>query len=245
MSYRAYLSEADSRHLERTVARAEVFRPEEVASAIEFARQSEAKLLILRCPVNEGLALRALWEVRAFLADTLIQYTLKLNRLPPNRMVTTLPVRPFRSGEEAELGDLAARAFRDSSTHYHADPRIEREQCGQVYRGWLLDACRGRGPKQEVFVAEQAGRPIGFGVASIRPSGEVEAMLAGVSPDSEVPRLFVYRALLLAGTRFALDNGVRRAVTSTQIGNLAIQRLWVRLGWEPAAAFHTFHYWLE
>jgi len=240
-----HLSEADSRHLGRIVSRAEVQCPEDVVYAIEFSRQAGAKLLILRCPVEQGLTLRAIWETGAFLADTLIQYTLKLNRLTPKRMGTTLPVRTYRAGEEEELGDLAADAFRDSATHYHADPRLERERCGQVYRGWLLEACRGRSPQQEVFVAEQAGRPIGFGVARIRPSGEVEAMLAGVSPASEVPRLFVYRALLLAGTRFALDKGVKRAVTATQIGNLAIQRLWVRLGWEPAAAFHTFHYWLE
>lgn len=245
MSFQVYYGEADSRHLGIPVARAEVFRPEEVAAALAFSHEQKAQLLIVRCPVGAPETIRALWETRALLADTLIQYSLKLRRLPADRLKSDIPVRPMRAGEEAALGELAALAFRDSLTHYHADPRIGRERCDAVYRGWLLDACHTRSESQEVFVAESEGRPIGFGVARIKETGEVEALLAGVSPEAKRPRLYVYRALLLAGTQFALSKGVRRAVTSTQLGNLAIQRIWVRLGWEPTAGFHTFHLWLS
>ena len=43
----------------------------------------------------------------------------------------------------------------------------------------------------------------------------------------------------------ALRTGVRRCLISTQVDNVAVQRVWARLGFEPSGALHTFHLWLR
>jgi len=44
---------------------------------------------------------------------------------------------------------------------------------------------------------------------------------------------------------WSLSKGVRRMVVSTQVINIAVQKTWVRLGFEPIRGYYTFHKWFD
>jgi hypothetical protein len=39
------------------------------------------------------------------------------------------------------------------------------------------------------------------------------------------------------------SRGAARMMVSTQINNVAVQKVWARLGFEPNYAYYTFHKW--
>lgn len=45
--------------------------------------------------------------------------------------------------------------------------------------------------------------------------------------------------------QWCLDNSMKEMVVSTQITNLAVQKVWVRLGFEPYRFYYTFHKWFD
>jgi hypothetical protein len=113
-----------------------------------------------------------------------------------------------------------------------------------VYVRWVLDVLAAQRPDERLFVAERDGRLTGFGLCRTRDEIS-EALLAGTSSTEGVARVVIYRALLHEGQRVALAAGAVRGVTSTNVVNVVVQRVWIRAGWTPTGAVHTFHRWFD
>lgn len=236
-----HLSEIDTETFGFPVGRALIEDSTQVSSALDFSREHHTRLLIARCPVDATQTVHGLTSEGFLLMDTQVQYSLNLNRLGPLPQ-SSFRVRRARMEEAPQLAELARDSFHHSLTHYHADARLDRTRCDEVYSRWVVRSLRSA--DDAVWVAEESDRLLGFGVARIQDS-RGEAVLAGVRPSTGRCGIYIYRALLLAGTRFVKDKGIKHAVTSTQISNLVIQRMWIRMRWEPSRAYHTFHKWFD
>jgi GNAT superfamily N-acetyltransferase len=70
---------------------------------------------------------------------------------------------------------------------------------------------------------------------------ESEGVLFGVTPAAQGRGL--YRSLMLAGMHWSKLRDAGRMVVSTQITNIAVQKVWTRLGFEPSGSCYTFHKW--
>jgi len=71
---------------------------------------------------------------------------------------------------------------------------------------------------------------------------EGEGVLFGVAPWAQGRG--IYADLIRAGIEWCRARGQARMIVSTQITNLAVQKVWVRQGFEPSASYFTFHLWL-
>ncbi|MBZ0288565.1 MAG: GNAT family N-acetyltransferase, partial [Anaerolineae bacterium] len=55
----------------------------------------------------------------------------------------------------------------------------------------------------------------------------------------------VGRGLMIGALLWFEARGIAKMLISTQVTNVASQKVWVRLGFEPSHAFYTFHKWFD
>lgn len=223
-------------------ARAPLVTAADVEPALAFCRSNRVRLLIARCRTEDLAAAQRLEAEGARLMDTLVYFARPVDR-GVSEPSPAVPVRLLREGEADEVLHVAADAFSGYSGHYHADPRLDRSACDAVYASWAHRSCLDPAVADRVLVAELEGRLVGFLTLKARAPGEQEIVLNGVSPRAQ--RHGVYRSLVLGAVAQARADGADRLVVSTQVTNVAVQRTWTRLGFEPSHSFYTFHLWLD
>ena len=215
---------------------------ETLAPALAFCRDHRVQLLIARCRTGDLAAAQALETAGGRLMDTLVFYARALDQgaLPESRCA--VPVRPFAAGEDAAVQRVAAEAFQGYRGHYHADPRLDSARCDEAYQSWAQRSCLSREVAGEVLVADD-GQVAGFATLRLNSAAEGEGVLFGVAARAQGKG--IYQAFMIEGMRWCRARGAARMVVSTQITNLAVQRVWTRLGFEPSGSFYTFHLWFD
>ncbi len=138
---------------------------------------------------------------------------------------------------------IAAKCFRGYFGHYHADEKLDRSKCDEAYISWAYRSCVSRDVADEVLVADLAGSIVGFASLRLNSEQEGEGILFGVAPSAQ--RKGIYRSLLINSMQWCLSKGARHMIYSTQITNIAVQKVLVRLGFVPSNAYYTFHKWFD
>jgi len=209
---------------------------------LAFCRSNGVQLLIARCRTEELAAAQALERAGARLMDTLVYYVRVIvkGELPEN--TCKVVIRPVRPGEDEAVRRVAAESFRGYRGHYHADPRLDPAKCDEAYQSWAQRSCLSRDVAGEVLVADD-GAVAGFATLRLNEPAEGEGVLFAVAP--RVQGAGVYKAFMLEGMRWCRFQGAKRMVVSTQVTNLAVQKVWTRLGFEPSHSYYTFHLWFD
>ena len=231
-------SALDSQRFGIRVFRAGPDNVEAVAELMQFARSGDVDLLILRCPVAAVAAAQELERAGCFLADTLVYYR------GPTSGFTASPTLPgcIRLGQEADraaLEGIARASFTGFFGHYHADPRLDPVAATEGYVQWASSALDDAASL--VLVSETGGRLSGVLTAKKLNAKTWEILLNGVAPEFQ--RRGIYAALFReVGCRARLQ-GASEVLVSTQLANLAPQKVWTRAGLELDHALYTFHWW--
>ena len=223
------------------VARNHALTAETLEETLAFCREQAIDMLIARTPSQ---AIRFVQQLEALgfqLMDTLVYYRRDLTRTPIPEPQDAALIRPVRSGEEAAVRAIAAQAFQGYYGHYHADPRLDQAACDAAYISWAERSCLDRSVADEVLVAELDEQLVGFATLRRNTSTQGEGVLFGVAPSAQGKG--IYRSFIVHAMQWCLENGMNETVVSTQITNLAVQKVWVRLGFEPMQFYYTFHKW--
>jgi RimJ/RimL family protein N-acetyltransferase len=236
------VSQLDSERFGIVAARSDGITAEKVPLALEFCHSQNVQLLIARCRVEDVAAIHGLGKSGFELMDTLVYWKRDLAGSPvvdPGES----PVRMLQPGEEAQVEEIARASFRDYSGHYHADPRLDRAACTEVYASWARSLCDQKEPSGFVLAAPGRGGLVGFCGFRRTPRDQGELMLGAVSQAARGAGL--YGRLTLAGMFRLQSMGATEFVTSTYLGNWAAQASWVAIGLHPSSAYHTFHRWFD
>jgi len=232
------LSELDGKRFGIRVAKATLDAQSQWREALAFCERESVDLLIARIGAADlALAQRMQFD-GAFLTDVLLYF-----RLSPLRSgaAGAVRVRPIQVNEANAVKDLAGRCFSGYAGHYHADPRLDRGACDEVYADWAYRACSDRAVADEVIVAEENGRLLGFAALRLVSPREADGALFGVAPEARGRG--VYASLLAEFVSWSEHRGASAATYSTQLANFAAQKAVVRAGFEPESARLTFHRW--
>ncbi len=236
------LSAIDKERFGLVTAKDPLFAIGTLPDTLRFCEQNAVQLLIARCASEDLPAAQAMEKAGGCLMDTLVYYFRDLDRSFPEHD-PNVPVRPLRPGDAPGVSRVAMESFRGYIGHYHADPRLDRAKCDQVYVSWAERSCLDRSVASTVLVAESGDRIAGFLTILERSAEEQEIILNGVDPAFQ--RRGIYRALAVAAMSHARSNGARRLTSSTQLINTVVQRTWGKLGFELLRAYYTFHLWLD
>ncbi|MDP8931472.1 MAG: GNAT family N-acetyltransferase [Actinomycetota bacterium] len=237
------LSPLDEERFGVVTARASGVTAERVTQVLDFCAHHGVEFAIVRCATNDLRAVQELEDTGFRLMDTLVYYGRGLEDPPPPMDDGPVRVRPAAPGDEMRVRAIAARGFTGYVGHYHADERLDRAACDEVYASWAYRSCIESGVADGVLVAELDGDIVGFSTIRIKDDQEAEGVLDAVDPA--VRRRGIYRQLGIARIDWCRRHGLSRLVVPTQLANPASQRGLVRLGFAPQRSSYTFHWWRD
>lgn len=237
------ISAIDEERFGIRTARVEAVTRNQLPSIDEFCRSNAVRFLIARCDTAELHSAQAMETQGFLLMDTLVYFARQIAGKAIPEIADGTVVRPVHEDEGDTVGALASRAFQGYGGHYHADNRLNRADCDAVYQSWAQRSCESRDVADGVLVAEQAGRIVGFATLKVHNPDEGEVPLYGVDPS--IQGQGIGRSLIIGALRWFEAHTVARMLISTQVTNVASQKVWVRLGLEPSHAYYTFHKWYD
>jgi ribosomal protein S18 acetylase RimI-like enzyme len=230
----------DTDRFGKRIYRAEVRELYEVGRLLAECAAAGAELLMVRCSAQRLDLAQELERAGAVLTDTLVYFQASTAGRPAVAAPAGLEVRSFEADDWPALEGAARSAFEHFGGHYHADSRLDANQATEGYVDWFRRSITDRDFR--VLVAARAGLPLGFltlrRAALERPA---EIVLNAVSPAAQ--RQGVYDALVKAALVDCRSHDEARVITSTQLANVAPQKVWIRNGFEPFQAQYTFHHW--
>jgi ribosomal protein S18 acetylase RimI-like enzyme len=236
----AFISEIDTERFGIITARVVGLTSESLSSVLDFCGAKKVELLIARCDMLDLDAAQSMERKGFLLMDTLVYYSLDLTKkdVPVDKGVVL--VRPIHIEEEKEMILVARESFRGYFGHYHADKRLNKSKCDEVYVDWARKVCAAR-DSGNFLVAEVEGRIAGFGVLKMNNSEEGEYFLGGIHPDFQGRR--IYYSFLCKAMEWFLSRGAQRMLLSTQLQNISVQKVLIRFGLEITKGYYTYHKW--
>ncbi|MBL8146639.1 MAG: GNAT family N-acetyltransferase [Anaerolineae bacterium] len=229
-----------------SVARCRLTSLDDAAQVHEYCRTNAIQLLIARCSTSRLEVAQQLETHGYQLMDTLLYYAFDLVKKAVPNEADKVTFRFATPGDAGFIEDVARASFVGYFGHYHADQRLNREQADEGYVSWAVNSVAGCTPPDganPVLVAETDRVIAGFATMRENSADEGEGVLFGVSPAWQ--GYGIYRSFMLHFMGWCQRRGMARAVVSTQITNLAVQKVWVRLGFEPSESYYTFHKWFD
>lgn len=238
----ARFSELDSRRFGKSIYRALVEDTAAARDAIDSARREGADMLIARCPVSVLSVAQELERAGFLLMDTLVYYAGSTDRFTDPPLAPGLQIRRYQDGDRARLEAVASAAFTNYDGHYHADQRLSGKAATEGYVERLVLSTKN--PSMIALVACLEDNPVGF--LTLRWGDGVEPADIDLNAvDPAVQRRGVYSALFKAAGHAAREHGEKIVTISTNLSNLAPQKVWVRHGFELQRGYHTFHGWFD
>jgi ribosomal protein S18 acetylase RimI-like enzyme len=233
-------SEIDTERFGVRVARAQVER-KNLPQIIDFCAAEQVKLLIARCATKELRTVQEM-ESRGFLLmDTLVYYSFDLTKRTVPDDTSRAQIRKFVRDDTAQVETVAAAAFKGYYGHYHADSMLDRRKCDEGYVSWAVRSCASKEVATEVLVAEIDKKILGFLTLRLNSPKEMEGLLFGVAPEAR--GIGIGRSLMVHGLELCGKQQAKRMLISTQVTNVAAQKVWCRVGFEPAYSYYTLHKW--
>jgi GNAT superfamily N-acetyltransferase len=234
----AAYSVLDSKRFAIRVFRAGVDNVEAVSELMRFARSTDLDLLIVRCPVEAVAVAQSLERAGGILTDTLVYYRGPTSGFDPSPAPSS-NVRLCQEADRVALQAIARACFTGFFGHYHADPRLDPAAATEGYVQWASSALADA--SSVVLVSETDGRLSGFLTAQNLDTKTWEILLNGVAPEFQ--RRGIYAALFREIGCRARAQGASQVLVSTQLANLAPQKVWTRAGLQLDHALYTFHWW--
>jgi len=238
-----WLSAIDEERFGVRTARATAVTKHALPLILDFCLREKVALLIARCYASELDAAQTMETEGFLLMDTQIYYRRNLGKESLFYDPAQVKIRPVLPGETGKVMEIAAQSFKGYMGHYHADARLDKKKCDETYVSWAERSCLSREAAEEVLVAEKNGDLVGFATLRINSPSEGEGVLFAVSPRAQ--KTGVYGCLIAAGIDWCRMKGVSSMLVSTQITNFAVQKVWIRQGFEPFKALYTFHKWFN
>lgn len=231
------LSELDTKRFGVPSARAEDITFDTLPAVDDFCKRYGIKFLVARCKADRLDVAQALEERGFRLMDTLVWLQFNFAKTPVIRQEDYV-VREIRSGDETVVREISRAAFSNYvGGHYHSDAKIDRTVCADIYADWAYNSCTSKKVADHVLVAECDEQIAGF--ITLKKNGEIP--LNAVSPAMQ--KRGIYRSLVTGALPLLKSNGAKHARISTQVNNIAVQKVCQRVGFEPLEAAYTFHKW--
>ena len=143
---------------------------------------------------------------------------------------------------EADIAPLRAiAALNHTDAKYYADGHFPVAKCDELYATWIENSCRGFA--DNVLVARQAGRPIGYITCHLRGSGHGQIGLLGVGESGRGKGWG--QALVRASLNWFAGQGASDVIVVTQGRNAAARALYRKCGFEISSEQWWFHKWFN
>ncbi|SEO21197.1 Ribosomal protein S18 acetylase RimI [Duganella sp. CF517] len=237
------LSDIDRQRFGVTVAKTTLAGGDAVAAVMDWCADAAVALLIARCPTTELALAQRLEQAGCFLTDTLVYYRKQAVDAGAAPLPDGYSTRLATPADADAVERLAGATFAGYLGHYHTDARLRAADADLVYSSWAASSCRSPAVADAVVLIEHAGGIVAFATLKTLADDRFEGVLFGVHPAHQGKRL--YQALMRLAQQWGGARALATMVVSTQVTNVAVQKVWCRQGFEPSDSFYTFHKWFD
>lgn len=241
MNYK--LSAIDQERFGIKTAKANLNSTDEIEPLKLQCLTDQIKFLIVRIATDDLSIVQQLEQEGFFLTDTLVYFLKKKIELNPDKLPDGYSMRLATEADVNNVEKLAFETFEGYFGHYHADPKLKKEDCNVVYSSWAANSCKDKCVADAVILLEKKDELAAFAILKVNSTNEFEGVLFGVSPNHRNKNL--YSSLMNISINWGIDNGYRQMIVSTQITNTVVQKYWCKLGFEPNKSYYTFHKWFQ
>lgn len=235
------LSDIDRQRFGIMVASAHDVSADAVDAVEAFCVENQVEMSIVRVPTTDLLAVQKLEDIGYRLMDTLVYYAFKFDKKAIPEDTSAHQIRTAQADDVTAVTAIAIESFKGYFGHYHADPRLPNDKCDEVYVDWAQKSVQSRNVADEVLVVSNNGQLDGFATLRQNTENEGEGVLFGVAPRAQGQG--IYRTMMIHGMQWSQQRGHQRMVVSTQVTNIAVQKVWARLGFEMDRGYYTLHKW--
>ncbi|MFC5476149.1 GNAT family N-acetyltransferase [Paraherbaspirillum soli] len=237
------LSELDRIRFGITVAKAALDAKDDVDAIMKWCGDNKVKMLIARCACEDIQITQKLEAFNSYLMDTLVYFQNKRIVAAENLLDGRYSWRIATESDADMVEELAGEVFEGYSGHYHADSRLNKKDSDLVYSSWAKNSCYGGSFSDVVFLILYDEKIVGFLTVKKQDPTSCEIILNGVSPRHQNNGLYSF--LVSLTKNWALNQKIKTVTISTQITNIAVQKVWCRQGFEPLKSYYTFHKWFN
>lgn len=206
-----------------------------------FLLDQEADLAIIRTP-GDGQTVATQFERAGFPflhADVLVYYEMDLTTFEPKSLRNPgLEFVLCGKSLQPELSKLVETIFSGYRNHYNANPFLPADRILEGFQEWAVDYGSGEVPDRCAWLVRRDGQWVAFATCS-EAGNTCEGVLYGVHPDHAGGGL--YSDLIRFTQAHYKAKGLSTMKVSTQIHNLAVQKVWSREGFTLSQCLHTWH----
>lgn len=192
--------------------------------------RARADVLILRLPSSMMRSVGQLGQLGLpySVVDGHLTFALDLTATPsPASLQNELEMTPITADRADDLGRLIDSSFDGYLNHYSANPILCDADWKSGYKDWASTVISPGAPHRKGWIVSRDGTPVGFGTF-VFEDHQVRSMLYGIDPSARGGGLYT-RMFRLFAAMFRAD-GYTTFVNSTQLDNLASQRVWTAAG---------------
>jgi len=171
---------------------------------------------------------------------TLIYWGIDLDAGPSEHPRKSEGVNPtVEISTDIELMDsLISQTFQNYPSHYAFNPYLPNDTTERAYRDWVKALSVDPTAWCQVIYATNDS-PAGVGISKHLADEVAEVLLAGIAEGHQNQGLYPH--LMKEMINAARANGAKQLVISTQASNIAVQRVWARVGLRPILSVENCH----
>jgi ribosomal protein S18 acetylase RimI-like enzyme len=211
----------------------------------DVAPSYDVDVIFARVSLNDLVTIHSLEASGGVMADILLTFYIDLSKsFHSTRMLgwrkLGIDIDHASRLDETALMTIARAIFKID--HFHADPRLQKEKCNELYAKWASNSLKGLA--ETVFVARKNGDIVGFVSCKIQAGGSSCSTglidLVGVRSEYAccgIGCLLVSKALSWFSKRASL------VTVGTQAANVPAVRLYQKMGFKHISSEATLHLW--
>jgi len=209
----------------------------QITAVNRFADEQAIQCLYFLCDANDSASSEIAENYGFHLVDIRLTFAYQFPKvyIP---FSTEDFIRSAQPDDTDTLVQIAKTAHQD--TRFYFDKHFDRTRCDALYEAWIKQSCEGQA--QKVFVAINAGVPIGYITCHIDPQSRIGTIgLVGVRSTARKNGLG--SGLVQQSLNWFFEQGIQIVKVSTQARNIAAQRLYQRQCFLTEGIALWYHKW--
>ena len=216
----------------------------DVKSLKDIILKNNVDILMLRIP-TENIAEQDKLDKLGFdylCADTLVYYSLQLQQnKTANLRNADIQFHVAMQADIETLNLMVSQIFDNYTNHYNSNQYINKKHITEGYQEWVRDfISKDSNDNCISWVVKRQNELVGFATCSYdEKEKNCEGVLYGVMPGQDGKG--IYTDLIRYTMSYFKNRGYETMKVSTQIQNMAVQKVWVREGFFLSKSYNTFH----
>lgn len=204
--------------------------------------ENEVDLLIIRLPsmLLGKVSTFNNMSIPYITADTLVYYYLDLGNYTPNQLKNKdLTFTLCSSKHSFHLDQLTQVIFNNYTNHYSSNPYLDSNDILKGYQEWARNYITDLNEGCISWLVNLKEEIIGF-ITCYFNKNECEIILNGVLPEASGKG--IYSDIIRFTQQYFKAQGFQTMKVSTQVQNMAVQKVWAREGFEIKESYNTVHF---